>query len=219
MTSIQNSSSHSLSTFVAFLAVILFVPLFAFRRIGGLDFWWWMSLNVAVVVSLSFLFDREYGGRIVLEIKQGLGKKIGLGVLSALLLFAFFYAGNEISRLILPFAGDGINQVYAFKEQAPVLRIILLISLLIGPGEELFWRGYLQRSWEIRFGSSRGFILATAVYALVHAASGNVMLILAAGVCGLFWGFLFRRYGSVILIVISHTLWDLLIFVAWPLGG
>ena len=58
------------------------------------------------------------------------------------------------------------------------------MALLIGPGEEIFWRGYLQRRWQERFGAGRGFLFAAALYAAVHAGSGNVMLVLAAAVCG-----------------------------------
>ena len=34
--------------------------------------------------------------------------------------------------------------VEAPKAGVPVLRVVLLIALIIGPGEELFWRGFFQ---------------------------------------------------------------------------
>jgi hypothetical protein len=87
---------------------------------------------------------------------------------------------------------------------------------LIGPGEELFWRGFLQRRLQKGLGQWRGFILATMIYAFIHVGSGNVMLVLAAGVCGLFWGFLYLRFHSMLLNAISHTLWDVSIFLLLP---
>jgi len=179
---------------VAVLAAFVFVPLFVFQRIGSFDFWWWMSLNVAVVVCAAFILDKSYFNLILVDLKQGLGKKLGLGFLSAVILYAVFFIGNEAARWIFPFAGDDIQGIYSFKSQASVLRIVFSMILLIGPGEELFWRGYLQRIWERRFGRMGGYLLAGCFYALVHAASGNIMLVLAAGVCGLFWGFLYLRY-------------------------
>ena len=215
----SNLSVKSKSFLAAILAVFLFVPLFALRRIGEFDFWWWMSLNLVVLVSFGLFSDKSYLDLIFKDIHKGLLKKIGLGILSAGFLYAVFFVGNEVSRIIFPFAGVEISQVYSFKQNASALRIVLFMIVLIGPGEELFWRGYLQRHWEKRFGKYWGFIFASVLYALVHAASGNIMLVLSAGVCGLFWGFLYLRYKSIILICVSHTLWDLMIFVFFTLGG
>lgn len=200
------------------LAVFLFVPLFALRRIGGFDFWWWMSLNVAAAVSAAFVLDRPFFRLLREDLGCGLWKKIGAGCLSAGILYAFFFVGNEASRWIFPFAGQDIQGIYNFKEQAPVLRIVFSMLLVVGPGEELFWRGFLQRTWENRWGKAGGFFFAAGLYALVHAASGNIMLVLAAGSCGLFWGFLYMRFRSFVLICTSHTIWDLFVFVVWPLG-
>ncbi len=219
MTHDSNLSFRSLSFFAAILAVLLLVPLFALRRIGGFDFWWWMSLNVALLVSFGLFSDKSYLNLILKDLHEGLLKKIGLGIISAGLLYAVFFVGNEVSRMIFPFAGAEISQVYSFKQNASELRIILLMIVLIGPGEELFWRGYLQRHWQKRYGKIQGFVFASLLYALVHAASGNIMLVLSAGVCGLFWGFLYLRYRSVLMICVSHTLWDLMIFVFFTLGG
>jgi len=35
---------------------------------------------------------------------------------------------------------------------------------------------------------------------------------------GLYWGALYRRYRSVLLIGVSHSVWDIVIFLAFPLG-
>jgi membrane protease YdiL (CAAX protease family) len=215
----SNRQTKILSFFAAFLAVLLFVPLFAFRRIGGFDFWWWMSLNVGAVVLFALLSNKPYWNLILNDFRQGLWKKIGLGVLSAVLLYAVFQIGNEGVRFFSPSAGSSISQVYGFKGHVSTLRIVLLMTVLIGPGEEIFWRGYLQRIWAERLGKAGGYILVVILYALVHAASGNIILVLAAGVCGLFWGFLYLRYRSVVLVCISHTLWDLMIFVIRPVGA
>jgi len=217
----QNSDFlvKSQSLIAAILAVFLLVPLFALHRIGGFDFWWWMSLNVALLVFFGLYSDKSYLNLILKDLQDGLLKKIGLGIISAGLLYAVFFIGNEVSRQIFPFAGAEISQVYSFKQNASVLRILLLMIVCIGPGEELFWRGYLQRHWQKRYGKIQGFVFASVLYALVHTASGNVMLVLSAGVCGFFWGFLYLRYRSVLMICVSHTLWDLMIFVFFTLGG
>lgn len=64
-----------------------------------------------------------------------------------------------------------------------------------------------------------GFLVATGIYTGVHLAGGNPILVLAAGVCGLFWGWLYLRYRSLLLNVTSHTAWDVAVFLLFPLGG
>ncbi len=201
---------------LAAFAVLLFVPLFIFRTAGPLDFWWWMSLNIVLAVALGAALDGTYFPSLRTDLRAGVGRKVFLGLASAAVLYGVFYLGNALSRLILPFAEPGIGAVYAFKSGASLGRIVPLMALLIGPGEEIFWRGFLQRRWQERFGPWPGFVLAAALYAAVHAGSGNVMLVLAAAVCGLFWGWIYMRTKSLLLVAVSHTAWDLAVFVAFP---
>jgi len=201
---------------VAVLAAALFVPLFVVRGLGAFDFWWWMSADIAVLLVLTASIDRRQLAAIAADIVDRPAVKIGLGLLAAVGLYAVFFAGNILARRILPFAGAGISQVYGFKTGASPLRVIFLMALVIGPGEELFWRGYLQRNFQDRCGGFGGFLLATALYTLVHAGSGNPMLVLAAAVCGLFWGYLYLRTKYVLLVLISHTVWDLAVFILFP---
>jgi CAAX protease family protein len=198
------------------LAALLFFPLFVFRSVAWFDFWWWISVNIALLLCAAAVLDETWRKDIAIDIRERLIWKIGMGVLSAAVLYGVFYAGNIISRWLFFFAGTGIDGVYAFKTDASAFRIGLLMLCLIGPGEELFWRGFLQRRLQGGYGQWRGFLLATMIYTLIHIGSGNVMLVLAAGVCGLFWGFLYLRFRSMLLNAISHTLWDVAIFLVLP---
>ncbi|MFZ2053587.1 MAG: CPBP family intramembrane glutamic endopeptidase [Candidatus Aminicenantales bacterium] len=203
--------------FLPVLAAALFGPLLAFRRLGPLDFWWAMSASLAVLVVLGLLSDVPYRDLLRQDLRRGILNKIILGLTSALVLYLVFWAGGTISRAHLPFATEGIDAVYAFKRDASVVRLILLIILVIGPGEEIFWRGFIQRRWEDRLGFPAGWLLASAFYALVHVGSRNIMLVLAALVCGLFWGALYSRSRSVLLVALSHAAWDLVVFIIFPL--
>jgi membrane protease YdiL (CAAX protease family) len=213
---IMNYFQTRLSILIALLAAVLFVPLFIFRSIGPVDFWWWMSFNLVLLIGLSLAVDKSFPGLIRSDLKSKLARKVFMGILTALILYGIFFVGNGLARRLYPLAGKGIGQVYDFRAGASPLRVVLLMVFLIGPGEELFWRGFLQRRWQSFFGPVAGWLISTALYALIHAGSGNLMLVLAAGVCGLFWGALYLRYRSVLLVVASHTLWDLLVFIVAP---
>lgn len=205
-----------LTVLTTLLAIVLFVPLFITRGLGPIDFWWWMSANLIILTTMIAFLDPTWAQAVRQDFAVHMPFKIGMGILSALLLYGVFAVGNSLSRNIFSFAGSGIQDVYAFKMGASKYRIAILMIFVIGPGEELFWRGFLQRSLQNNAGKYLGFYLATGLYTLVHLASGNVMLVLAAGVCGLFWGYLYLRYGSVTLNVVSHTLWDVTVFLWLP---
>ena len=209
----------ALTLVMTLLAVVLFVPLFVSRGLGRFDFWWWLSANLIILISIAAFYDSAWRSSIRQDISGNIPFKIGMGFLSALFLYLVFAIGNFLSRNIFSFAGSGIQDVYAFKMGASKLRIAILMIFIIGPGEELFWRGFLQRSLQNKIGNNLGFILATSIYTLVHLGSGNVMLVLAAGVCGLFWGYLYLRYGSITLNIVSHTLWDVTVFLWLPFNS
>jgi len=198
------------------LAAVLFIALFRLRHLGPLDFWAWMAANVVIVVALSFIFDGGYAARLRQDARVGLARKAALGVASAAALYALFAASRLVALRLLPFAAAGISNVYALKAGVPMLRVVLLVGLVIGPGEELFWRGFFQERTGATTSRAYGFGLTALLYAAVHLASGNIMLVLAAAVCGVFWGWLYLRFRSPILNIVSHTLWDLAVFVVFP---
>ena len=95
--------------------------------------------------------------------------------------------------------------------------IAILLLLIIGPAEEIFWRGFVQRRLMLRFGSNIGFIAATVCYALVHIWSFNFMLVMAALVVGLCWGLTYRFFPRLLpALIVSHAVWDACAFVIFP---
>ena len=91
-----------------------------------------------------------------------------------------------------------------------------LLLFPIGPGEELYWRGFLQERLMLKYGSFRGWLLGAFFYAFVHIWSFNFMLIGAAAVAGAFWGLLYWRWQHLAPVVVSHSLWSAFIFAVAP---
>ena len=210
------SSQFSRSLLITLLAIALFSPMFILHDAGPVDFWWWMSGNLVILISLSFILDRSYLPLLKADFTSGVMRKAGTGLLSAAFLYLLFFVGNYLSRRWFDFAGSGIEDVYDFKGDASALRIAALMILIIGPGEEIFWRGYLQRQFAARWGEWPGLVIALVIYTGVHVLTGNFMLIMAAFICGLFWGWLYLRYKSMLINVVSHTVWDITVFLLFP---
>lgn len=141
-----------------------------------------------------------------------------VGIGSALALYGIFWIGKAAAHFLFPFAPAQIAAVYATRSQLDTVLIGLFLLLLMGPAEEIYWHGFVQRRLVERHGAAAGVLGTALIYALVHAVSLNPMLILAAGVCGLFWGLLYQREQRLIPLILSHSLWDVLIFVLFPLA-
>jgi hypothetical protein len=91
-----------------------------------------------------------------------------------------------------------------------------LLFFPIGFGEELFWRGYIQNKLAVKYGKYIGFIVATTIYTAIHIPTLNPVLILAALTCGIFWGYLYFLTGSLVVVIVSHMIWDPITFVFLP---
>src|SRR5919107_383033 len=66
----------------------------------------------------------------------------------------------------------------------PKAEIAARLAAVIGPAEELYWRGLLQSELTRRYGPVKGAAAATAAYSGVHLCTRNPTLIGAATVAG-----------------------------------
>ncbi|NPV83579.1 MAG: CPBP family intramembrane metalloprotease [Candidatus Aminicenantes bacterium] len=180
------------------------------------DFWSLLAGGLMVFLILAMWADPLFSRLIYGDFREKTWHGLALGLVSALLLYAVFFAGNIFLRKFFPPSAEHLASIYNLKLGSNQLRIGLFLALIIGPGEELLWRGWLQRHWSARLGKLAGFLGVSLLYALVHLPSRNPVLVLAALVCGLWWGFQYYKFNSLLSNVISHVLWDLLVFLLLP---
>jgi CAAX amino terminal protease family. len=136
-----------------------------------------------------------------------------IGIVSGILLYLLIWAGYEaLQRLGIHFLSVGVLHLY--EGYAPkILWHYILLVLVIVPGEEIFWRGFILKRISSQTDASLSLVLASLLYAFAYAWSGVFVLVLAAAICGLFWGYLYFRWRSLPLSVISHLTFDILLFV------
>lgn len=143
-------------------------------------------------------------------------KEIFWGIGSAAALYGIFHLGDKMSRQIVPNGGKQIEDIYALKRIRPRQELMLRLGLVIGPAEEYFWRGFLQDGLMKKFGRSWGWLMGTAAYGGVHIPSGNFTLVGAATIAGGFWGALYALGFPLGALVVSHIVWDNIIFLIAP---
>lgn len=180
--------------------------------LGWTSFWIKISLSAALLAVIAIRLRPPQREDLRCTVRDVL-----LGLLSAAVLYFIFWAGKTVSTALFDFAGRQIGGIYHKGAGTPVLSIALLLFLVTGPSEEIFWRGYLQRSLMERFGRWPGWAVATALYAGVHISSSNFMLVGAAAVAGAFWGAMYTHLGRLTPVVLSHSVWSTIIFTVFPL--
>jgi CAAX protease family protein len=176
------------------------------------EFWLQMTLSASLLAGIALWFQRDSFSTLYCV----RGSDMMIGLVSAAVLYGVFFIGDRVSAYLFSFAAEQVGTIYGMKAgSSPVL--ISLLLLIVGPAEEVFWRGHVQVRLSDRFGSIPGWLMASLVYAIVHVWSGNFMLVMAALVCGLFWGALYHWRRSIIPGIISHAVWDVVVFIILPI--
>ncbi len=194
------------------VALILWTVMFSPVTAPHVNLWVVMTIAAIILTTMSTVFGNWYRNFRITAMDAV------LGVVSAAMLWGVFWVGDKLSQLMFNFARPEVNAIYSFKESISPWLLSGLLLLVIGPAEEIFWRGFIQQKMSAKWGATSGFVIATAVYALVHAGSCNFMLVMAALVAGGFWGLIYRfcpnKLGA---LVVSHAVWDAAVFVWFPI--
>lgn len=195
------------------IAAVLWTIMFSPWTAPHINFWVMMTCSGATLTLFTCWARPHWWKEVRLDLSN-----IVLGVALAAVLWGVFWLGEYLSTLIFDFARPQVDSIYGMKEGENPFVLTLLMLLIIGPAEEIFWRGCIQNRLTARWNPDMGFILTTLVYGLVHVSKFNFMLIMAAMVAGFVWGLAYRffpkRLGA---IIISHALWDCAVFIWFPI--
>ncbi|HEX8939291.1 MAG TPA: CPBP family intramembrane glutamic endopeptidase [Candidatus Limnocylindrales bacterium] len=143
---------------------------------------------------------------------------VPVGLASAGVLYLTFRAGDVFARRVVPGGDRQIREIYALRALRPRPEIAARLATIVGPAEELFWRGLVQQALMRRFGRWPGGALAALAYAGVHVTTGNFTLFGAAGIAGAHWCVLYAAGVPLGALVVSHVTWDVWIFLVQPTG-
>ena len=123
---------------------------------------------------------------------------------------ALFVVGALIVREIAPLE-HLVHNVLAHAQPGN-LWIVLIIALVNGVAEEIFFRGALFAAIGVRYPVP----ISTLVYAIVTLASGNLMLVFAAATLGIVLGLQRRASGGILGPILTHCTWSLIMIFALP---
>lgn len=172
-------------------------------------FWYIFTASMLILISYSIIHEE-------IEDNTSAFSFITAGVLSGIGLYGLFWFGTLLIDLLnLPFASQ-ISLLYS-KFSPQIFWHYLVLVIIIAPGEEIFWRGFIQKRLHKYFSLKKSIVFSVLLYASVHFYSGHAILVLAAIIAGFAWSALYAWKKSLPLVIISHIVFDLLLFVFLPL--
>ncbi|PAQ14466.1 CPBP family intramembrane glutamic endopeptidase [Bacillus sp. FJAT-42315] len=171
----------------------------------------WYIYTAANLFFISFVIINEK-----IDDKQKTTSFIKYGLLSGLLLYLLFWIGHLLLP-ILPFSLEKqVTSMYKWYSPQFSWHYIVLLLVFI-PGEELFWRGFIQKRLSNHFNDLTAILVSASLYASIFIYSEKIVWMLAALVAGLFWGALYAWKRSIPTLIISHLVFDLLLIIFLPL--
>jgi membrane protease YdiL (CAAX protease family) len=171
-------------------------------------FWYIFSGSVLVLIAYS-TFQEEVDDEVSFI------QFILLGSISGFLLYFVFRAGIWGMEILQLPIDTSIKNLYNWYAPSFFWQYLALV-LVAAPGEELFWRGFIQKRLSKYLNPVVSILSASILYASVHIYSGSFLLVLAAFISGFVWGYLYFFKKSMPLVIVSHIIFDLLIFIILP---
>jgi len=109
-----------------------------------------------------------------------------------------------------------------------LLLYVLFSILVIGLGEEIFWRGFIQRKIADRITKSAAILITAILFSFIHfyifiiiPVDKSIILLMLIGVAGLTWGYIYEKTENIWSVAISHGIAAVIIwkhFFAMPLA-
>jgi membrane protease YdiL (CAAX protease family) len=172
-----------------------------------------LPINEGIILCITFLFARQKGaGLKQLGLKKPSLKIILIVSLAAVLLFLLGGGISAVEEAILGPDPEANLLVDAILPR-DLLQLVALLGIslaLVGPAEELAFRGFVQRGFETSFGKTAGLLIASILFGLLHGLN-SFRSIVPVTVVSLFLGYVWQKTdGNTTATAWMHGLYDVI---------
>ncbi|WP_088102414.1 CPBP family intramembrane glutamic endopeptidase [Halalkalibacter urbisdiaboli] len=189
-----------------FLAALLLATSFIWQP---LDFWLLFPISLLILTFYAKLF-------VTFELRMFSKKEWLYSLSSGLILYLLFACGKWlITFLNLPLI-DSLVRLYHTVQPEGFFQYVLLFLIVI-PGEEWFWRGFVVKRLLAKWTNLQAAFIGTLLYAGIHLFSGSALLVIAAFLAGLCWSYLYVKTRNLAVVIVSHLIFDLFLLIIFPL--
>ena len=172
-----------------------------------------LPVTEGIILAITLLFARFKGaGLRELGLKKPSLKTMAKLSLAAVLLLLLAASISAVQESFFGSTPDTEDLAYAVLPRNGIQLIALVgISIvLVGPAEELAFRGFVQRGFENSFGKTVGLLIASVMFGLLHGLNSEYSII-PVTVVSLFLGYIWQKTdGNTVVSAWVHGLYDAL---------
>ena len=176
-----------------------------------------VPVSDTIILGVTLVFARYKRASLK---KLGL-KKVSLGIVTVVSVAAVFLILLTISISGIEtavFGPDPMAESYSKavtpRDSFQLVAMIALFLVLVGPVEELAFRGFIQKGFENSFGKMKGILMASVLFGFVHGLN-TPYAIVPGSVSGLVLGYVWQRTGgNTTASALMHGVYNSIVIVA-----
>jgi membrane protease YdiL (CAAX protease family) len=157
-----------------------------------------LPVNETIVLGVTILFARHKGA----SLKQlGLKKAsfriltiVSVGAVLLLLMGVAISIGEDMVFGRDP-TEELVEKLVMPRDSLQLIAMIAFSLVLVGPCEELAFRGFVQKGFENSFGKMTGLLIASVLFGLLHGLN-TLYAIVPAFAAGLVLGYVWQQTGG-----------------------
>ena len=157
-----------------------------------------LPVNETIILGVTILFARHKGA----SLKQLGLKKASLRILTIVSVGAVLLLLMGVAISIgedMVFGRDPteelVEKLVMPRDSLQLIAMIALSLVLVGPCEELAFRGFVQKGFENSFGKMTGLLIASVLFGLLHGLN-TLYAIVPAFAAGLVLGYVWQQTGG-----------------------
>ncbi|THE13322.1 CPBP family intramembrane metalloprotease [Bacillus timonensis] len=193
-----------------FLLLIFVHLLLAISFLSDLPFWVMFTISFFLLSIAAVRFGH-------FDTKNLTISNTAIAILSGLLMYGLFFTGKICAELLFPIQMSEVAALYR-KVQPQLTWHYVALFLIIISGEELFWRGCIQKMIEDSFENKLlVIVISSLLYMSANLYTFNPLFMLATFAGGVVWGTLYMWNRNILLTILSHLVFNLFFLVLFPI--
>jgi membrane protease YdiL (CAAX protease family) len=157
-----------------------------------------IPINESILLGVTLVFARRKGASLGrLGLRKTSFRILMIVSFSAVVLFLLAIGVSIVDEIVLgpdPMAELLVDSVTP-RDLFQLITMISLALFLVGPVEELAFRGFVQKGFENSFGETKGLLIASVLFGLVHGFN-SLRAIIPTFVVGLVFGYVWQKTNA-----------------------
>ena len=172
-------------------------------------FWYFYSFTTLFLTASSFYFSK-------LEDQLKTFNYLFWGIVYGIGTYLLCFLGLQLLELLPSKATKEVSHFFGVFAPSALWHYILLFFIII-PGEEFFWRGFIQNAVKNWFSPTLAILTSSVLYGASFIVSGFYIGVFFAIIVGMIFVWLYKKKKSMPLNIVAHIVFLLLLFLVLPL--